>query len=139
MVDAFATADAIQDDGLFIVPFGRNENSDRFSDDFGGLISKDALGAVVPGQDNSLQGLAENGVIGGFDNAGDAAQLDLHAFAALDFGAQKRGFLLKAGKDDVLPGSVRGPQGENPSVGAANAHESGGVGVGGKGAQGVTA
>ena len=68
MLDPLAALQARQDLVLLVVQFRRDDRVNRLADHLLGLVSEDPLSARVPGPDDTLQGLADDGVVGGGDD-----------------------------------------------------------------------
>ena len=84
----------LDDAGLFMFPFGRDERPDRFSDDLFRLVTKETFGGGVPARDDPVQVLADNGVIGRFDDRRQAP--------ACFFAARPIGDVAQVGDEDRL-------------------------------------
>jgi len=65
VIDAFALPEPEHDLGVFGAPFGRNEQGNRLPDTLLGGIAVDALGSRVPACDHTIEGFAQDGVVGG--------------------------------------------------------------------------
>jgi len=72
MFHALAPPDARQNVGLLIHAIRRKKHQHRFAHDLRCRVAEDLLGAAIPGVDRPIQGLADNGVIGGIDDGGQA-------------------------------------------------------------------
>src|SRR5689334_12354264 len=71
MLDPRAGPDPLQDLRLFAFEMIGNDGGDRLADHFVGGIAEQALGAWIPADDASGEVLADDRVIGGFDDAGE--------------------------------------------------------------------
>ena len=71
MIDPLATADTRQDAWLFVVAFLRDQGENRLADDLIRRIAEQALGALVPAHDGAVEVLADDRVVGGFDDGGE--------------------------------------------------------------------
>ncbi len=65
----------------------RNKNRDGFPNHFLGGIAENALSAIVPTADDSIKVLAENGIIGRFDNGSEMPEVVLCATENFRFNA----------------------------------------------------
>src|SRR5690348_5644482 len=68
MVDALAATETAEDHVLLVQAVRRVDEGDRVSGRFGGGIAEDCFRAAVPAGDNPVEVLADDGVIGGFDD-----------------------------------------------------------------------
>ena len=73
VIHAFAEAQAGEDGRLFVDAIGRHKDGDRFADDFVGGPAEDALRTGVPGLNDAVEILGDDGVVGGFDDGGEAS------------------------------------------------------------------
>src|SRR5580704_4107916 len=71
VIEAVAVPDAIEDLRFLVLQFRRNEDPDRFADDFFGRVTEQLLGGVVPADDDAVEILADDRVAGRFDDAGE--------------------------------------------------------------------
>jgi hypothetical protein len=106
VVDAFAATKARDDAGLFAPAIAGNNQSDVLAYGFLGEVAEYPFGALVPAGDDSVEGLADNGIVGGVDDGGEQGGAAFGAFAvgdlAGDFG----------GADDTSGGVANGGDGE---------------------------
>ena len=70
MIDAFSGMDAIQDLLFFMIAIGRNDDRDWFLKSFLRSVTEEVFRSGVPTRDNPVKFLADNRVVGGFDNGG---------------------------------------------------------------------
>ncbi len=75
--DRLAGPDARQDHVFFGLPIGGNDHADRLADGFGGGVAEHAFGRAVPGGDDAVQILADDGIVGRFDDAGEMSKPDV--------------------------------------------------------------
>src|SRR5262249_10621058 len=80
MIDAVASADALDNYGLFMVAFRWNQDRHRFADDLFGEIAKEPLGTLVPAGNEAIEILADDCIIAGLDDGSEPPEL-LPAFA----------------------------------------------------------
>src|SRR6266849_7230238 len=71
MVDALATANASEDYGFLIEPLRWNEDRNRLADHFFGRVAEQSPRAVVPARDDAVEGLCQDGILGGLDDCSD--------------------------------------------------------------------
>ena len=86
VTDALARAQPRQDHLLLARALRRNDHEDRLADRLVGGIAEQPLGALVPGEDPTVQRLADDRVVGRIDDRGEA-RLDfvrLRAVARVD-------------------------------------------------------
>jgi len=69
VVDALAAPNAVEDAGLFVAALGRDQHSDRLSDCLLGRVAEQPLRSGVPAVDDALEVLADDCVVGKFDDA----------------------------------------------------------------------
>ena len=69
--DAFAGGDFAEDLGLFGLKLGRDEHEDGLADDLVRLIAEEPGGSGIPTGDDTLEILADDGVVGGVDDGGE--------------------------------------------------------------------
>ena len=74
MVDAFAAANPRQDLVLLALPVRRNDAADRSADHFLGGVPEHALRRGIPGLNDAVQILADNGVVRRLDDRGEACR-----------------------------------------------------------------
>ena len=67
-LDALAAPDAFQDAGLFVLPIGRNEESDPLADDLVRRIAEDSLGGLVPAGDDAIDVVGHDRVVRPLDD-----------------------------------------------------------------------
>jgi hypothetical protein len=84
VLDLLSPPDALENLQLLILPVRWNENRDRFADYFFRRISEYPLRALVPAGDNAVEVLADDGVVGGFDDRDEPMSGLLGAFAVAD-------------------------------------------------------
>ena len=65
VVDAFAAAQPRHDGRQFVRAVRRDDQRDRLADRLGRRVAIEALGGPVPAGDRALEGLADDGVVGG--------------------------------------------------------------------------
>src|SRR2546426_6355803 len=75
MVDALALSDSVQNTPVLMLTLRGDQDGDRLTDSLRGGKSKDELSAGVPGLDDTVQILADNCIIRGFDNGSEAIRL----------------------------------------------------------------
>ena len=80
VLDALARADALDDGVFFALQIGWDQGLDRFADHLFGQIAENPLRALVPAGDDAVEVLADDGVVGGFD---DRRKMLQRAFGAL--------------------------------------------------------
>src|SRR5712692_6230221 len=68
MLDPFPTLDPLKNPRNFIGMLRWDQDGNRAALDLLGRIAKNPLGALVPAQDDAVQGHANDGVIGGLHN-----------------------------------------------------------------------
>ena len=68
VVDLVACPDPVQQLRCLVVEPGGDENRHRLADDLIGGVAEEALGAAIPGQDRSVEVLADDGIVGGLDH-----------------------------------------------------------------------
>src|ERR1700723_1855332 len=73
MVNALAAPQFLQNPGFLVDVLRRKQDRDRFTDYFRRAIAEHPLGAVVPRRNRSVEGLADNGIVGGLDDGGQIA------------------------------------------------------------------
>jgi len=64
VIEAVAAADVLEDFRLLVVELLRNQDGDRPADDLFGRVAEQALGGAVPADDDAVEGLADDGVVG---------------------------------------------------------------------------
>ena len=74
MLDSFAGADLRQDLNFIILQLRRDEQRNWAANDLLRLVAKHMLGALIPGSDNPIEIFAGDGVVGRFDNSGQAEE-----------------------------------------------------------------
>ena len=47
---------------------GRHQDGDGLADDLGGGVAQDPLGGLIPARDDAVERLADDGIVGGFDD-----------------------------------------------------------------------
>ena len=106
MVEALAATNASDDAGLFVPTIAGDDQSDVLADGFFGEVAENAFGALVPTGDDAVEGLADNGIVGGVDDGGEQGGVAFGASAisdlARDFG----------GADNASVGVLDGRDGE---------------------------
>ena len=112
-----AAAQAFEDHSLLVQPVGRQQQRDRLADHFCGAVAEHGLGGAVPGGDHALERLADDRVLGRFDDAREVlpqlATAPGLGDVVVDLGHQRRGIggramqRLVADDDDSL--SVAAP------------------------------
>ena len=111
--DARAGPDATQDLRFLAPEMIGNDRGDRLADHFFGGISEQALGARIPADDASVEILADDGVVGGFYDAGE---LPARLFAAALIGDVKE----RGDPAFDIPGGIEfGPVGDGEPADAA--------------------
>lgn len=68
MVDSLAAAKSGEDALLFRATLFWDNQEDVLADGLGRRVPKELLGASIPRGDDAIQGLADNGIVGGFNN-----------------------------------------------------------------------
>ena len=68
MLDALTLPDALQDIGFFALALFRQKHADRFSDRLRRRIAIDMLGTGIPGENDAIQILTDDGVFGRLDD-----------------------------------------------------------------------
>ena len=71
MVDALAAPDLVENLRLFVQMIVRDQDRDRLADHFLGGVAEQALGADVPAHDDPVQVLADDRVVGRFDDGSE--------------------------------------------------------------------
>jgi hypothetical protein len=99
VVDAFTAADARENSRLLVEQIRRNQDGDRPADDLRGFVSEQALGSAIPGPDDSIEILADDGVVGGFDDRGEVLGRLLGALALCQ---------IKHESDTLIPAFLEG-------------------------------
>ena len=74
--DGLAGPDAGEDHVLLGLAIGRNDHANRLADGFSRGVAEHALGGPIPGSDDAVQVLADDGVVGRFDDSGEVAKGD---------------------------------------------------------------
>ena len=75
-VIALTGADARQDRVFFGLAIGRNDHANRLADRFARGVAEHPFGRPVPGRDDAVQILADDGVVGRFDDRGEPSTGD---------------------------------------------------------------
>ena len=75
--DRLTGADARQDHVFFGLAIGRDDHANRLADGLGGGVAEHAFGRPVPGRDDAVQILADDGVVRRFDDPGEMANCDV--------------------------------------------------------------
>src|SRR5690606_18023199 len=65
--------DASEDEVLFVLPIGWNDDADGAADHLVGAVAKDAFGRVIPELDDAVEVLADDRVVRRLDDAGQEA------------------------------------------------------------------
>src|SRR4029077_4090556 len=99
VVDGFTAADARENSRLLVEPIRRNQDGDRPADALRGFVSEQALGPAIPGPDDSVEILADDGVVGGFDDRGELLGRLLRALALRQ---------IKHESDTLIPAFLEG-------------------------------
>ena len=68
MVDTLTAAQAVQQSALLVVSLWWDQQRDRLADGFLRRVPKDSLGTGVPGEDEAIQRLADDRVVGARDD-----------------------------------------------------------------------
>ena len=76
MGDPLALANAIQHRVFFALPIGRDDHPDGAADRFLRGVAEHAFRGAVPGSDGAVQILADDRVVGGFDDADEVAEVE---------------------------------------------------------------
>jgi hypothetical protein len=84
MLNGVASANLLQNCGLFILPVRRYQNRDRPADSLFGSIAKQALGAPIPSRNNAIEVFAYDRIVGRLDDRCEAQRNDLGLFAICD-------------------------------------------------------
>ena len=66
-----------EDHVFFGLPIGGNDHPDRLADRFRGGVAEHPFGGAVPRRDDAVQVLADDGVVGRFDDPGEMAKPDV--------------------------------------------------------------
>src|SRR5581483_3897195 len=74
VLDTLAGSDLGDDHGLVAMQMLGDEGEDGFADDLLGGVAEDALGGFVPAGDDAVEVLADDGVVGAFDDGGELAE-----------------------------------------------------------------
>jgi hypothetical protein len=69
--NALAAPNAIEDPGLFRAQVREYDHGDRFADRFLFGVAERALGARIPALHDAVEVLADDRIVGGFDDAGE--------------------------------------------------------------------
>src|ERR1700733_5569187 len=80
MIDAFTTPDTFQDAALLLQTVLRNQDRDRLADNLFGEVAEQALRAPVPGDDHTVEILADDRIVARFD---DRTETALNTFGTL--------------------------------------------------------
>src|SRR5271166_3565508 len=72
MLDAFSASDTFENLWLLILPVQRHQNRNRFADDLFGYVAEDSLRALIPTRDDAIKVLADDCVVTGLYNGGNA-------------------------------------------------------------------
>ena len=70
MLDPFPAAEPLQDRPLLVVSLRRDDQGDRLADRLVGRVTEKALGPGVPRSDDAVERLADDRVLGRFDDGG---------------------------------------------------------------------
>jgi hypothetical protein len=70
--DPLAPTDALEDAGNLVALHGRHKEADVTADGLLGGIAEDPLGPGVPARDGAVERLADDRVVGRFDDGGQA-------------------------------------------------------------------
>ncbi len=81
MLEALAGAEFGEDLVLLVLKVCGDEAENGLADDFFGGVAEHALRAVVPGADDAVEVLADDGVVGGIDDGGEAEADFVDTFA----------------------------------------------------------
>ena len=68
VIDSFAAPNALQNTWFFVLPVSRQQDEHRHADDLLGRVAEQALRPLIPGNDHTVEILADDGVFGGRDN-----------------------------------------------------------------------
>src|SRR6516165_3399681 len=79
VLNALAAPDTLQDLRFFAFEMMRDDRGDRFTDHFFRGISEQMLGARIPADDGALEILADDRIVGRFDDAGELSACFLAA------------------------------------------------------------
>ena len=71
MLEALAATNARQNFRFLVLQVFRNDDGDRLADHLLGRIAEQPLGARIPADDDAVQILADDRIVGGFDNTGE--------------------------------------------------------------------
>jgi hypothetical protein len=71
VINPLASSDARQDFAFLAPQLGRDQQRDRLADHLGRRIAEDAFGAFIPGGDDAVEVLADDGIVGGLDDRGE--------------------------------------------------------------------
>src|SRR4051812_1897529 len=90
VVDALAAAEALDDAGFFVPALTRDDEGDVLADRLIGAVSEHVFRTLIPTADDAVEGLADDGVVGGIDDRGEQGGIAFGTFAlgdlAGDFG-----------------------------------------------------
>src|SRR5262249_56273800 len=73
MVNPFTPPDPLEDSWYFVGPIRWCEHGDGVSHCFASPVAEDPLGTLIPTGDDAIDVLADDGVVGRFDNRGQKA------------------------------------------------------------------
>ena len=71
VIDVLSAAEAFENGGLFAVAVPGDDEGDVPADRFRGGEAEKTLGAAIPTGDEAVDGLADDGIVGGFDDGGE--------------------------------------------------------------------
>ena len=91
VVHRLSATDAPQDVGLLAMSIGRDDQQDGLADRLGRGIAEQSLGPAIPGGDDPVQRLADDGVVGGVHDRRQAAARLFRAEAVADVPDDLRG------------------------------------------------
>jgi hypothetical protein len=81
VLDRLPLAETVKNLGRFVPTCGRRDDGNRLTDRLCRRISKHALGARIPRRDDPVQSLADDGIGGRIDDAGEQRALFVNLFA----------------------------------------------------------
>src|SRR5881628_599476 len=103
MLNALASANALQDLEFFVRMILGNENSDRFSDNFGGGIAKEFFRGSVPACDDTIQIFTQDCVFRRFHQRAEKGFRCFRLLPSLAFGDVAGDFGSPYDTPDAIP------------------------------------
>ena len=77
MIDALSAPDSLEDAGLLIDMVGGNQDGNGLADCLRRGVAEHGLGAPIPGHDDAVQALADDGIIRRFDDRSQPTEANL--------------------------------------------------------------